>query len=232
MRKRSWKVFAVEFLSVFFAVTLAFALNKWNDNRNNRLAENKILLEIKNGLEKDYQDVKLNILGHNIGLNGSNYWRKTLEEKQNSPLNNKDSIKLYYFNFLRDFIAIQNTSGYENLKSRGLELITNDSLRSKIITLYEYDYQLLYKLEEEYTEMQFHQNYFKPINDVFAPHFVFDKEGNITSLNLPITLPDSEKKKIYSYFWKIDKNRNFILEYYKVIQQKILDLKTDIEKEL
>ena len=49
-----------------------------------------------------------------------------------------------------DYISIQNISGYETLKSNGLELIRDDSLRFEIITLYEYDYSILKKFEEEY----------------------------------------------------------------------------------
>ena len=34
-----------------------------------------------------------------------------------------DSFLIHYFNLTRDFISIQNTSGYETLQSKGLELI-------------------------------------------------------------------------------------------------------------
>ena len=50
-RKRTYKLvkYTFEFLSIFIAVISAFALNNWNDNRRDRLAENKILTEIYNG---------------------------------------------------------------------------------------------------------------------------------------------------------------------------------------
>ena len=57
---------------------------------------------------------------------------------------NSDSLMTYYRDLTRDFISIQNTAGYETLKSRGLELIKNDSLRLQIITLYEYNYKILF----------------------------------------------------------------------------------------
>ena len=53
MKKRNWRKYSVEFLSIFTAVISAFALNNWNDNRKDQNAEQKILIEIKNGLEKD-----------------------------------------------------------------------------------------------------------------------------------------------------------------------------------
>ena len=151
MKKKKWKKYTFEFLSIFVALISAFALSNWNDNRKDSLSENKILTEISNGLEKDLDDIKLNIGGHKTGISACNYFRDVFAGKNIEA----DSLMFHYFNLTRDFVSIQNTAGYETLKSKGLELIKNDSLRLKIISLYEYDYNTLRKLEEEYTEMQF-----------------------------------------------------------------------------
>ena len=50
MKKRKWKKYIFEFLSIFIAVISAFALTNWNDNLNSRHSEQKILTEIKNGI--------------------------------------------------------------------------------------------------------------------------------------------------------------------------------------
>jgi heme O synthase-like polyprenyltransferase len=52
-KSRNLRKYAFEFLSIFIAVIAAFALNNWNDNRKDRIAESKILTEISNGLELD-----------------------------------------------------------------------------------------------------------------------------------------------------------------------------------
>ena len=93
-----------------------------------------------------------------------------------------DSLELHYYTVTRDFVSIQNTSGYETLKSKGLELIQTDSLRTEIISLYEFDYTILRKLEEDYDEMQFHTSFFKEFNAVFAPHFEFSDKGRIIGI--------------------------------------------------
>ena len=64
--------------------------------------------------------------------------------------------------------------------SRGQELIKNDSLRTAIISLYEYDDKRLSSFEEEYDEMQFHKKYFKEIKDYISPHFKYDDVGMIS----------------------------------------------------
>lgn len=50
MKKANWEKIGFEFLSIFIAVTSAFALNNWNENRRDDNAANKILAEISNGL--------------------------------------------------------------------------------------------------------------------------------------------------------------------------------------
>ena len=137
---------------------------------------------------------------------------------------------MHYSNLTRDFISIQNVSGYESLKSKGLELIEDDSLRFQIIALYEYDYQVLKKFEEEYHEMQFQENFFNALNQHIAPHLQYDQMGNIAGIELPFNLPEGEKKLAFSHLWKIQMNRYFILQYYVQTQGKIQQLKDRIQE--
>ena len=225
---KNWKKYTFEFLSIFIAVISAFALSNWNDNRNNRNAENKILSEINIGLEKDLEDVRLNVVGHKVGIKAIDFFREILADK---PIS-KDSLLGYYFSLTRDFISIQNTSGYETLKSRGLELIRNDTLRSKIISLYEYDYNTLRKLEEDYNEMQFQENYFKEINNSIAPNLLFNEDKLIIGINVPLKISQNEEKKMLTYLWKIQVNRNFMLQYYSEVESKIEKLRSEIKDEL
>lgn len=225
---QNFKKYAIEFLSIFIAVVSAFALNNWNDNRRDNNAETKILTEILNGLEKDLVDVKVNEAGHNQGLAACKYWRDIITDQ---PVN-VDSLRQYYLNLTRDFVSIQNTSGYETLKSKGLELIKNDSLRSMIISLYEYDYKTLMKLEEEYNELQFQENYFYEINKLIAPHFIFNSMGNISGIEQPLKINKSERNILLSYLWKIQLNRRFILLSYSEVEGKINKISTAIKKEL
>lgn len=228
MKKTNWKKYGFEFLSIFIAVIAAFALNNWNDNQRNATIENKILVEIANGLEKDIEDINVNVKGHEDGIEACKYWRRVITGQEV----NTDSVMIHYLGLTRDFISIQNVSGYEALKSKGLELLENDSLRFEVISLYEYDYQTLKKFEEEYQEMQFQDNYFMAINSILAPNFTFDEKGNIIGMDTPINLSDSEQKVLLSYLWKIQANRRFIMYFYGQTAQKVNSLKAHVEEEL
>ena len=225
----NWKEYAFEFLSIFIAVILAFALSSWNDNRRERQAESKILIEILNGIQKDKLDFLSNTQGHKAGIEACQFWRKVLSEDQVTP---NSSIQRFYILLTRDFITIQNASGYETLKAKGFEIIDNDSLRSEIISLYEFDYQIIEKLEEEYHENQFQKNYFRDINRVIAPHLIYKSDGNIESINLPIKVTESERKILLSHLLKIEFNRNYLLDKYDSVMNKIDTLNKMIENEL
>jgi len=228
MKTKKFNKYIFEFLSIFLAVILAFALNNWNQNRKDRFAENKILSEINNGLTRDLKDIKENVSGHKMGLKAVNYFTKAIANKPVS----KDSLIIYYFSLTRDFISIQNKSGYETLKSKGLELIQNDSLRTEIISIYEYDYNTLRKLEENYYELQFHESYFKEINYTLSKNFEFNQAKQITGFTIPLEIENDKEKLILTYLLQIQSNRNFILQYYDQVENKIKELKLKIENEL
>lgn len=224
----NWKKYIIEFLSVFIAVFLAFALSNWSENRRGENTEMKILSEISNGLKKDLNDIQINTKGHEYGIKSCEYWRNVVNEKQFS----QDSIHWYYFGVTRDFTSVQNTPGYESLKSKGLEILKNDSLRLEIISLYEYDFNSLKKFEEEYSEMQFHDSYFHEINSIISPYFNFDTTGSIKSITTPLVLNIEKKNTVLSILWKIEANRKSILPYYSKIEKKVNELIENIDKEL
>lgn len=228
MKFKKWKKYGFEFVSIFLAVLSAFVLNNWNENRKANESENKILIEIANGLEKDILDIKQNKLGHKYGIDACTYFRDLLADKKV----NTDSLLIYYRSLTRDFISIQNTAGYETLKSRGLELIKNDSLRLQIISLYAYNYDILRKLEEEYAEMQFQENYFKEITASLAPNFIFDENNVIAGIDFPLKIPIEQKKIVLLYLFKIEQNRKFIINYYAEVEKKVAEVEKQILMEI
>lgn len=228
VKKRRWKKYFFEFASIFFAVLLAFLLTNWNENRRDKRTSEKILVEIKNGLSKDLADLQLNKKGHRQGIQACQLWRSII---RNQPYE-LDSLQRKYIRLTRDFTSLQNRSGYETLKARGLELIDNDSLRTTLISLYEYDYYSLRKLEEEYEEMQYQKSYFKEINTLIAPYFIYNEEGKLVTLDSPINLSKEELNLLLSYLMKIEINRNMIIDTYQEVEEKVKELRSKIEAEL
>ncbi len=225
-KKFNWSKYAFEFLTMFIAIISAFALENWNDNRKTRNVETKILQEIKNGLQKDIEDIRLNVRGHNEGIRACSFFRNLI---CNDSVN-LDSVGQKYYNLTRDFVSIQNNSGYESLKSNGLQIVKDDSLRFKIISLYEYDFNTLSKLEEDYSEMQFSQSYFIELNNILSERFLFNSSGSIIGIDHPLMLDNKQENKLMSYLWKIQNNRIFIQGFYSSLEEKINRIIEEIDK--
>ncbi|MEM6525791.1 MAG: hypothetical protein AAF693_18475 [Bacteroidota bacterium] len=229
IRKKNWRKYGFDFFSIFVAVLSAFALNNWNSARQARETENKILIEIANGLVKDLQDIEENKMGHQQGIYACKYF-KSIAAAQ--TVSKDSSVLTHYVHLTKDFTSIQNKAGYETLRSQGLELIKNDALRQAIISLYEVDYQILRKLEEEYAEMQFQENYFKDINKILASNFEFGVNSNLTGINTPLNVSNQEKNILLLYLLRIQVSRTFMISYYQKIARKVSDLQLKINIEL
>ncbi len=227
-KNRNWKKYAFEFLSIFIAVITAFALNNWNDNRQLKLSEEKILKEIKNGISLDLQDFKGNRSGYHQSLRANKVFRDLI----NGASVPQDSMAFYYTMLFRDFVPIINLSGYESLKAGGLKTVRKDSLRFEIITLYDFYYSILDKIEYEIDEMKSYGNYFHKINGILYPYMEFDASGELAAFKQPVTISDTQKNELLSYLWRLEINRNYKIQRYTLIETKMLHLETYLEEEL
>jgi len=219
-KQRTIGYFLTELFIIFIGVSLAFALQNWSENKRNNDATDKILLEIKNGLSADLIDLNLNLKGHKSSLNASKFYANVLRDSIVAT----DSIFIHYFYLTRDYISIQNRTGYETLKSRGLELVKNDSLRKTIIAIYDFDYEILEKLEEDYTEMQFTNQYYHKIHDKLSPYYYLNDDGYISGIPIPVPIDTQTKKELIQYITRIDINRQYMIGFYEDTVAKVEEL--------
>ncbi len=226
MKTRSLKAYSFEFLLIFVAVISAFVLNTWNENRKSKNAEEKILSEIYRGLEKDSIDIQTNKKGHEIAVRATTYFNDLIDGKNR---NHSDSLFYYWLFLTRDVIFVQNTSGYDALKSKGLETIENDSLRAQLLTLYEFDYQRNKKFEEQFPENQYYPNYFKEINTLLSSNFIYDSVQNLKGISLPLVLNSTDKQLLRSYLWQIKLNRTIRAKECKKLNLKVSKLRENIK---
>ncbi len=227
MKKINWKKYAFESLSIFIAVISAFALSNWSYNRNNSESEQKILIEIRNGINKDFEDFQANVTNHKYSLKANQVFRDLIA---NDPIS-QDSIAFYYTALFRDYTALVNRSGYESLKAAGLKTIKNDSLRLQIMTLYDYYYGILEVLDTN-TELQSFENYFEAINELLHPYMEFNNKGNLIRITEPRELTPSDRREILSFLWRLEKNRNFKLLRYESILEEMHNVEQNIALEL
>jgi hypothetical protein len=114
-----------EILLVVIGILIALQINNWNENRKNRIFEQEILFQLQENLKKDQASLKL--IRHNFtrAIQSSN----KIVDAINTKTTEQDSIPLW----LGDVVQFDRfqplTNGYEVLKSRGLDKISNRELR-------------------------------------------------------------------------------------------------------
>ena len=114
-----------EIFLVVIGILIALQVNNWNEARKDRQDELEILREIHANLQGDLQEFELGI---DIHLDKKNACQDLLNiVKKDLPY---DESYGYYLNYLRIYPRFDsNGSGYQLLKTKGLDLIRNDELR-------------------------------------------------------------------------------------------------------
>lgn len=225
-KKRSSGIsyFLLEIFSIFLGVTIAFLANHLNEVRKDKIAEQKILAELKVELASDLTDIEDNIGGHKLGVKVVDLFRRYCNGREVDY----DSLGIFYEHLYKDYLSISNTTAYETLKSKGLDIVTNEKLRNEIVRLYDFEYEVLEKVEEQYQPAQFHQNYFTILTRHFKNHMEL-KNGRVVFLKPYGKKPDTE---IMMIFKEISYWRSVLLISYEQTVQSIASVSSQIEEEI
>ena len=216
-----------EIILVVVGILIALQINNWNEGKKNKQRETIILNEILNSINNDlqyYEDVVDRLIERK--KKGLDSLRTYINDKEII----QDSLFLdFYGNASQDVMMLFDNGPYEALNSSGLELITNDSLRSKINNVYA-------------VELPIAANFSNVRNE--------DNDPDISELRRKFLKlkPGPQKGNYISWALKVDdilNNQDFLwaynLEYNKLqgysiwlkrMKTSLLDLKTHIESEL
>lgn len=135
---RFWIYALAEFALVVLGLVLVLQIENWNQNRQDRKLEHILLEEMQTNLRNDLKDANLNVRYHQRYLQSNEIVLDYLDGK--FPYH--DSLEYHFGHIVGATLFEENTSAYQSLKSIGIDLISNDSLRQKMTYLYEarYDY--------------------------------------------------------------------------------------------
>ena len=125
-----------EIVLVVIGILIALQINNMNDEKKAHIYEKKMLIEIRKALINDVDFFNNHLIGNR--LQRTKRASQFFENYLVTDSINRDSIN-YYFKGLTTGIQITNNRGpFEALKSTGIDRIINDTLRNKIIDLYEF----------------------------------------------------------------------------------------------
>lgn len=147
-----------EIILVVIGILIALQIN--NLNESNKLTSKEIILltEMKSNLKSDLLDLEYNIDGNQSRIFSNELILKSLQDK--NPYH--DSLRGHFGKIFGNFQLSENTASWENLKSIGLDLISNDSLRNKISNLYSTKYPYLENTEKGVDD-RYQWNIFYPL---------------------------------------------------------------------
>lgn len=135
-----------EIVLVVIGILIALSINNWSEEAKRNEKEIALLNEMHENLKLDSTSIALNIRRSEMSLNASNTVLEQLEAR--APW--LDSMETHYARLNFGTLSRPVRSAYENFKSIGFDLITNDSLRSQINSLYEKQYPFIQGIEQEF----------------------------------------------------------------------------------
>lgn len=130
---RYFKYAIGEIVLVVIGILIALQINNWNEKRNLKTEELKLLKEMKAALLSDKDDIISNIDEHSSAAKSCSILLKTISKK--TPYN--DSLDFHFANALNTTKFGHTSSPYETLKIKGPDLIENDSLRLLLNNYYD-----------------------------------------------------------------------------------------------
>ena len=210
-----------EIVLVVFGILIALQLSNWNELQNRCHKEivnlKALKSELQNDLTTEFIDGNKSYLEKEKTLNKLTAF---YNNKNDIP---KDSLPYYYLKSISEWTFALNVAAFENLKSTGIDLITNDSLRLKISSLYSNSYPEI--LVRSKRLLEFSESEYKPI--------IFD---NVNLKDTTLSQNDFESlknnKQISNRIFYLSSIRKGMLNELNIIIPQIVSLIKDIDNEL
>jgi len=155
--KKQILTYFIEIIIIIIGILIAFYLTKYGEQLNRNQNEKDVINQIYFELQDNLKDLEQDFVVHKTGLFSNVRVIKFFDNRETLT----DSLIMDFYWMTRDEYIFANTSGYENLKSFGINLIKDDSLRNLITLVYNHDFPRLSK-----------GNTLNPdINDYLTPFF-------------------------------------------------------------
>ncbi|MEZ4804267.1 MAG: DUF6090 family protein [Bacteroidia bacterium] len=135
-----------EILLIVIGILIAFEIDNWQLANAEKKLQINILKGIKSDIESDLYDVNYNIRKY---LKYQDSDRIVMEHIVNKKPKDKHIVSQIERFTREDYTIILHHSHFEETKSKGLSIITNETLRDSISKLYEFDYPYLTYSENE-----------------------------------------------------------------------------------
>lgn len=211
-----------EIILVVIGILIAVNIDDWNKEKENRVLEIKYLKELKGSLLFDLGDINFNIT-FNQSRKKSN---EIVLAHLRAELPYHDSLDFHLSNLVFSTRTLPKTSAFESLKNKGLEIISNDSLRSELALMYSFSYHNAIDFETK----DDHPFQFDVLWPVVMQAIEIDSLGKSAK---PINYPELVKNIPFKNALASNLSyRQVMLNIYLSLRERVANLIMFIDKEL
>ena len=202
--KNKWAEYLLEMFVIVMGILGAFALNNWNEVRKDKIMEIELLRGFQTQLESDQIELDESLAFYREAKNSTSIILYHLEN--DLPYN--DSLKLHFFTSTRFWGDLDfDKNVFETLKSIGIDLISNQDIRKRIVKIYEDDDVWITVNESIYLDFLFNasENLFNTrFEDVWNGDY---KDLTVTGEMVPLNFDKLKSDQEYLYFMRSQEHR-------------------------
>ena len=234
----NYLIYAIgEILLVMIGILLALQVNNWNERQKAKSEEVIILNEIQENISTTIEKL---VFGKSITKNASNSIQVVIKHlSYDMPLH--DSLNRYFYNIHTFPVPEFASSGYETLKSKGLDLISNSNIRKNIIKVFDTELPRMVKAvvydgqmrHEEYHNSEYIEHFRILSNDL---HDYESLENNYLGINSKIEVVNYQDLmhdvRYENLLRSMFDNNQWFLSYYGETIENLTKLNFEINEEL
>ena len=222
-----------EIVLVVAGILIALQINNWNEQHKLDTIETELLHAFVKSLESDLSDIDANIVTHQRGLAACDSLI-TLLETSSPVVIDDDSLAMLFSDAFFITRFVHSTSAFESLKSRGVNIISNDELQKKIVNVYDSHFRFFLESEQDYVD-----NFFFGVNKIFPTRFEQGLYYNLHTPGLdgylrPVKFKSLNTDQEFLYYLKTFRNwTKIMIDYqYAMLRDKVVELIRLIDREI
>ena len=217
-----------EIILVMVGILLALQVNNWNEKQKLKKVEIETLQELSSALKDSRHNLNIAIEEDENWISYTEIILDYLENRKPYTEDLDNYFGSYYFSSLPVFA----TSAYEQLKTRGLELISNKAIRTALSEIFEVQFNQI-RITREMWNVPFITSAVYPIQfKLFKKHFTNYQEGGedyAKPINYEALFENEEFKSVLLENKSHKMYKNYVK---KQLIEKINELLVDIDLEL
>ena len=228
--KEKWPEYLIEILVLIIGIWGAFELANYGEKKSRRQAEIEILKSCKTELIADLAEINWNI-GE---LQKSHKALSLILGLLENDGSYHDSLSSHFNYTLLPMHFVHSSSSFETAKSRGLDIISNTDIRTKLISLYDSQYDFFLQAEaEELAEVQYGMRHIFPGRFEEAYNYP-NSDNTFSGSMIPTDFESLKTDREYLFFIKTQRNRttSYINFFYENMRKSVESMIQDLEVEI